>query len=56
MNRLTEILRDSSLATTMSDMEIDEISQEIRADFEDLIEEEKEKIREEIMNEHEGFC
>jgi guanylate kinase len=51
MNRLTEILRDSSLATTMSDMEIDEISQEIRADFEDLIEEEKEKIREEVTNE-----
>jgi guanylate kinase len=51
MNRLTEILRDSSLATTMSDMEIDEISEEIRADFDDLIEEEKEKIREDVMNE-----
>lgn len=47
MDRLKSILKDSSLANTMSDLEIDEIVEEIRPDFDDYLEEEKERIEEE---------
>lgn len=47
MDRLKTILKDSSLANTMSDLEIDEIVEEIRPDFDAYLEEEKERIEEE---------
>ena len=47
MDRLKSILKDSSLANTMSDLEIDEIVEEIRPDFDNYLEEEKERIEEE---------
>ena len=46
MNKLIDILKSSSLSTTMSDMEIEEVVDEIKGDFEDFLEEEKEKIKE----------
>ena len=51
MNKLVEILKTSTLSTTMSDMEIEEIVDEIRSDFEDYLEEEKEQIREDLQEE-----
>jgi guanylate kinase len=48
MSKLKEILKESSMALTMSDFEIDEIAEEIRTDFDDYLEEERERIKEEL--------
>jgi len=44
MEKFKSILKSSSLSLSMSDMEIDEIIEEIKPDFEDYLEQEKEKI------------
>lgn len=44
MQGLIEILKNSSLSTTMSTLEIEEIVQEISGDFEDFLEDERLKI------------
>ena len=53
MEKLKEILKISSLATSMSDMEIDEIIEEIKPDLEDFFETEKERIKDDIYDEYE---
>jgi guanylate kinase len=53
MEKLREILKSSSLASSMSDMEIDEVVEEIKPDFDEFLEEEKERIKDEIYDEYE---
>jgi guanylate kinase len=47
-NKLIEILKTSSLRSLLSDSEIDEVYEELRADFNDFLEEETERITDEV--------
>jgi guanylate kinase len=55
MRKLTEILKSSSLSATMSPMEIEEISEEIRSDFQDYLDSEKEQIEEDYEEKRRSF-
>ena len=48
MDKIKEILKNSSLSSTLSDMEIDELVEEIRDDFDVYLDEERERIEEEV--------
>ena len=46
--KLIEILKMSSLRSMLSDSEIDEVHEELSGDFNDFLEEETERITEEV--------